>query len=137
MNLILKSYLSTMFYDSQNTSKDMHNGFLFTILATLSRRLEKVVAQVVIGNASNNIAASRLLTSRCPSIFWTFCVAHTISLMQDIAAIKPIRCGIVMAREVIVFLYGHTHMLDWKRECTKGDLIRPGVSLNLLCMLPN
>ena len=33
-----------------------------------------------------------------------------------------------MVREVTAFIYGHTLVLDWMKECTGGDFIRPGVT---------
>jgi len=131
MNLVLNCYSGTMFYESENTSKDIHDGyFIYNLINTTIEKLgEECVVQVVTDNASNNIAASKLLDVRRPHIFWTFCGAHTVNLMlQDIARIKPIRSAIMMAREVTVFIYGHTLVLDWMRECTGGDLIRPGVT---------
>ena len=75
------------------------------------------MVQVVTDNASNNIAVSKLLDVRRPHIFWIFCGAHTVNLMlQDIARIKSIRSAIIIAREVTVFIYGHTLILDLMRE---------------------
>lgn len=84
---------------------------------------------MVTDNASNNIAVSRLLARRCSVIFWIFCGAYTINhMLKDIALIKPIWSSIFISREVTVFIYGHTHVLDWMRGYTKCDIIRPGIT---------
>jgi hypothetical protein len=131
MNLVINCLSGTMFYNSENTSADTHDGFFIykLISNTIEELGENCVVQVVTDNASNNVAAAKLLEVARPQIFWTFCGAHTINLMlKDIACIKPIRSAIVMARTVTVFIYAHMHVLDWMRECTKGDIVRPGTT---------
>lgn len=75
MNIVLNSYLGTMFYDSKNTSKNIHDGFF--IYNMINNTIEKIgvgsIIQLVRDNARNNIVASRLLARRHPSIFWKFC----------------------------------------------------------------
>jgi hypothetical protein len=131
MNLVINCYSGTMFYESENTSSDIHDGyFIYKLInKTVEKLGEGCVVQVVTDNASNNVAAAKLLEVTRPHIFWTFCGAHTVNLMlKDIAKIKPIRSAIVMARAITVFIYGHTLVLDYMRECTGGDLIRPGIT---------
>jgi hypothetical protein len=41
------------------------------------------VVQVVMDNASNNMAAKDLLFVKRPSIFWTSCATHTLNLMLE------------------------------------------------------
>ena len=62
---------TTMFYESEKTSKDIHDGyFIYNLINTTIEKLrEKYVVQVVTDNASNNIAASKLLDVRRPHIF--------------------------------------------------------------------
>ena len=89
------------------------------------------MVQVVTDNASNNIAALKLLDVRHPHILWTFCGAHTVNLMlQDVARIKPIQSALIIAREVIVFIYSHTLILDWMRNVLEVTSLGPG-SLDL------
>lgn len=45
-------------------------------------------------------------------------------MLKDNGVSKPIWSAIVMAREVIVFIYGRTLFLDWMMECMKDELIR-------------
>lgn len=89
INLILNSYSETMFYELENTLKDIHDGFfIYNMINIIEKIREGCAEQVVTNNASNNIAAARLLVGRRPSIFWTFYGA-TVNIMQkDIAVIK-------------------------------------------------
>ena len=41
------------------------------------------VVQVITDNATNYVAAGRMLMDRYPSLFWTPCAAHCIDLMLE------------------------------------------------------
>ncbi|TXG73413.1 hypothetical protein EZV62_001992 [Acer yangbiense] len=41
------------------------------------------VVQVVIDNASNNMATAKMLKEKRPSIFWSSCATHTINFMHE------------------------------------------------------
>ena len=71
MNLVLDCYSSTMFYESENTSKDIHDEyFIYNLInITIEKLGKEYVVQVVTDNASNNLAASKLLDVRRPHIF--------------------------------------------------------------------
>ena len=43
----------------------------------------KNVIQVVTDNASNNMAAAKLLNDKRPYTFWTSCATHTLNLILE------------------------------------------------------
>lgn len=123
MNLVIHAYAGTMYYDSKNTTvRDL-------VTTTIKKLGEESVVQVVSDNALENIVASKCLALTHPSIFWTFCAAHTLnSLLYDMGKIEPIRVAILLARSVTVYMYTHSVALDMMREKIGGDLLRPGVT---------
>jgi hypothetical protein len=99
---------------------------------------------VVTDNASVNTTAASLSTAKRPSIFWNGCAAHCLDLMlEDIGKLGPVEETIASARQVTVFLYAHTRVLDLMRHFLKKDLVRSGVTrfatayLNLKSLLDN
>lgn len=57
------------------------------------------IVQVVIDNASNNMAANNLLFVKRPSIFWTSCATHILNLMlEGMGKIKKLKGFIDQAK---------------------------------------
>lgn len=42
-----------------------------------------MAVQVVTHNASNNMAAAKLMMEKRPNVFWTSCVTHTLNHMLE------------------------------------------------------
>ncbi|KAJ0242554.1 hypothetical protein HA466_0205140 [Hirschfeldia incana] len=85
MNLCVNSRGGTCFLSSKDASKDARTGeYIFSYIDKCIEDLgaEKVV-QVVTDNATNNVAAARLLKEKRPRIFWTGCAALTVDLMLE------------------------------------------------------
>ncbi|XP_057994952.1 uncharacterized protein LOC131175260 [Hevea brasiliensis] len=89
--------------------------------------LEKVV-QVVKYNASNNVAAGRILEANFPHLYWTPCAAHCIDLMfEDIFKIHVFKETFRKAVELTGFIYGSSGVLNMLQKFTNGvELLRPG-----------
>ncbi|ESQ50174.1 hypothetical protein EUTSA_v10002323mg [Eutrema salsugineum] len=85
MNLCVNSRGGTCFLSSKDTSKDSHTGeYIFKYIDGCIKELgAKRIVQVVTDNATNNVAAAKMLKEKRPTIFWSGCVAHTIDLMLE------------------------------------------------------
>nr|XP_025877595.1 uncharacterized protein LOC112937328 [Oryza sativa Japonica Group] len=132
--------------DSVECSGDRKDGkYIFELVDRYIEEIgEQHVVQVVTDNASVNTTAASLLTAKRPSIFWNGCAAHCLDLMlEDIGKLGPVEETIANARQVTVFLYAHTRVLDLMRKFLNRDLVRSGVTrfatayLNLKSLLDN
>lgn len=81
-------------------------------------------------NASNNMAAAKLLKNNRPQIFWTSCAAHSMNLMlESIANLPRFKKTIDQAKALTIFIYAHHKTLSMMRSHTKKrDIVRPGVT---------
>ena len=146
MNLVVHSAHGVLFLDSVECSGDRKDGkYIFELVDRYIEEIgEEHVVQVVTDNASVNTSATTLLTAKRPSIFRNGCVAHCLDLMlEDIGKLGPVEETIANARQVTIFLYAHTRVLDLMRKFLKKDLVRSGVTrfatayLNLKSLLDN
>ncbi|XP_066161970.1 uncharacterized protein [Oryza sativa Japonica Group] len=146
MNLVVHSAHGVLFLDSVECSGDKKDGkYIFELVDRYIEEIgEQHVVQVVTDNASVNTTAASLLTAKRPSIFWNGCAAHCLDLMlEDIGKLGPVEETIANARQVTVFLYAHTRVLDLMRKFLNRDLVRSGVTrfatayLNLKSLLDN
>ncbi|XP_066391724.1 uncharacterized protein [Miscanthus floridulus] len=146
MNLVVHSAHGVLFLDSVECSGDRKDGkYIFELVDRYIEEIgEEHVVQVVTDNASVNTSAASLLTAKRSSIFWNGCAAHCLDLMlEDIGKLGPVDETIANARQVTVFLYAHTRVLDLMRKFLKKDLVRSGVTrfatayLNLKSLLDN
>jgi hypothetical protein len=131
MNLVVHSAHGVCFVDSVECSGEKKDGkYIFELVDRCIEDIgEHNVVQVVTDNASVNTTASSLLTAKRPSIFWNGCAAHCLDLMlEDIGKLGPIEETIASARQVTVFLYAHTRVLDLMRKFLKRDLVRSGIT---------
>ena len=85
MNLCVNCKLGTSFLSSIECSNEAHIAkFIFEYV---DKYIQEVgpnnVIQVVTDNASNNMAAAKLLREKRPHIFWTSCATHTLNLMLE------------------------------------------------------
>ncbi|KAL5829116.1 hypothetical protein ACOSQ3_018584 [Xanthoceras sorbifolium] len=85
MNLCVNCSEGTTFLSSKESSDEAHTADL--IFQYVDGCIEQVgpknVVQVVTDNATNNMAAAKLLKEKRPQIFWTSCATHTINLMLE------------------------------------------------------
>ncbi|XP_025801428.1 uncharacterized protein LOC112880916 [Panicum hallii] len=146
MNLVVHSAHGVCFLDSVDCSGEKKDGkYIFELVDRYIEDIgEKNIVQVVTDNASVNTTAASLLTAKRPSIFWNGCAAHCLDLMlEDIGKLGSVEKTIASARQVTVFLYAHTRVLDLMRQYLKKDLVRSGVTrfatayLNLKSLLDN
>jgi hypothetical protein len=131
MNLVVHSSHGVLFLDSVDCSGDRKDGkYIFDLVDRYIEEIgEEHVVQVVTDNASVNTTAASLLTAKRPSLFWNGCAAHCLDLMlEDIGKLQPVEETIASARQVTVFLYAHTRLLDLMRKFLKKDLVRSGVT---------
>ncbi|XP_062224440.1 uncharacterized protein LOC133922955 [Phragmites australis] len=146
MNLVVHSAHGVCFLDSVDCSSEKKDGrYIFDLVDRCIAEIgEENVVQVVTDNASVNTTAASLLIAKRPSIFWNGCAAHCLDLMlEDLGKLGPVEQTIASARQVTVFLYAHTRVLDLMRKFLKKDLVRSGVTrfatayLNLKSLLDN
>ncbi|KAG7544115.1 hypothetical protein ISN45_Aa07g039810 [Arabidopsis thaliana x Arabidopsis arenosa] len=139
MNLCVNSRGGTCFLSSKDTSKDSHTGeFIFKYIEKCIGDIgAKKVVQVVTDNATNNVAAARMLKEMRPNIFWTGCAAHTIDLMLEGVSKLPWFAKVIsQAKALTVFVYAHHKTLSMMRAHTKKrDIVRPGATRFATCFL--
>ncbi|XP_048604830.1 uncharacterized protein LOC125582270 [Brassica napus] len=132
MNLCVNSRGGTCFLSSKDTSKDSHTGeYIFNYIDQWIEDIGAAkVVQVVTDNATNNVAAAKMLKQKRPNIFWTGCAAHTIDLMlEGISKLPGIAKIIDQAKAVTIFIYAHHTTLSMMRTCTNNrDIVRPGAT---------
>lgn len=85
MNLCVNCKLGTSFLSSIECSNEAHTAkFIFEYVDKYIQEVgSNNVIQVVTDNASNNMAAAKLLREKRPHIFWTSCATHTLNLMLE------------------------------------------------------
>ncbi|CAA7051660.1 unnamed protein product [Microthlaspi erraticum] len=138
-NHCVNSRSGTCFLSSQDCSKESHTGQY--IFEYIDKCIEEVgplkVVQVVTDNATNNVAASKLLKEKRPNIFWSGCAAHTIDLMlEGISKLDGIAKIIDQAKSLTIFIYAHHRTLDMMRSHTKkAEIVRPGATRFATCFL--
>ncbi|KAL5739818.1 hypothetical protein ACOSQ2_028998 [Xanthoceras sorbifolium] len=132
MNLCVNCRLGTTFVSSKESSEEAHTGehifdYVFKCIEDVG---PENVVQVVTDNASNNMAAAKLLKDRMPHIFWSSCATHTINLMlEGIGKIPKFKKTLDSAKAFTIFIYAHQKTLWLMRTYTKkGEIIRPGVT---------
>ena len=94
LNFLVACPKGTMFLRSMDASDQVKDAnLLFRLLDDVVEEVgvENVV-QVITDNASNYVAASKLLEDKHPTIWWTPCAAHCLDLMlEDIGKIEWVR----------------------------------------------
>ncbi|KAJ1259300.1 hypothetical protein BS78_10G143300 [Paspalum vaginatum] len=108
MNLVVHSAHGVCFVDSVECSGEEKDGrYIFELVDRCIEDIgEENVVQVVTDNAT-----------------------HCLDLMlEDIGKLGPAKETIASARQVTVFLYAHTRVLDLMRKFLKRDLVRSGIT---------
>ncbi|KZV45877.1 hypothetical protein F511_35545, partial [Dorcoceras hygrometricum] len=122
----------TTFLESKESSDEAHTARL--IFEYVDKCVEHVgaqnVVQIVTDNATNNMAAAKLMKEKRPGIFWSSCATHTINLMlESIGKLPKFKKVIDQAKFFTIFIYAHHKTLSLMRSFTKKrDIIRPGVT---------
>ncbi|XP_073363645.1 uncharacterized protein [Aegilops tauschii subsp. strangulata] len=131
MTLVVHSAYCVVFVDSVDCSDVRKDGkIIFELVDRCIEEIgEKNVVQVVMDNASVNIAAAAMMKVKLPSLFWNGCAAHTIDLMlEDIGKLPIIDQTIAKGKPVAVFIYAHTRVLALMRKFLVKDLVRSGIT---------
>ncbi|WOH03861.1 hypothetical protein DCAR_0623261 [Daucus carota subsp. sativus] len=132
MNLCVNCKLGTTFLSSIKSSADAHTGkYIFDYVDKWIEEVgSKNVIQVVTDNASNNMAAAKLLNEKRPYIFWTSCATHTMNLiLEGIGKMPKFKFVIDKSKELTIFIYAHHKTLSLMRKFTKKrDIVRPGIT---------
>lgn len=85
MNLCVNCKAGTCFISSIESSHEAHTGKY--IFEYVDKYIGEIgcdnVIQVVTDNATNNMAAAKLLKVKRPNIFWTSCATHTLNLILE------------------------------------------------------
>ena len=91
LNFLIAFPKGTMFLKSVDASDQVKDAqLLFHLLdeVVVEVGIQNVV-QVITNNASNYVAAGRMLEEKHPTIWWTPCAAHCLDLMlEDIGKIE-------------------------------------------------
>ena len=94
LNFLVACPKGTMFLESVDASDQVKDAqLLFHLLDEVVEevRVQNVV-QVITDNASNYVAAGRLLEEKHPTIWWIPCAAHCLDLvLEDIGKIEWVR----------------------------------------------
>ena len=132
MNLCVNCRIGTTFLSSKESSDEAHTAqHIFEyVLKGIEQVGSENVVQVVTDNASNNMAAAKLLKAKMPNIFWSSCATHTINLMlESIGKLPRYKKTIDSAKAFTIFVYAHHKTLSMMRSFTKKrDIVRPGVT---------
>ncbi|KAK3198264.1 hypothetical protein Dsin_021679 [Dipteronia sinensis] len=132
MNSCVNFKEGTTFLSSKDSSAEAYTGeniFKYVLSAIEEVGPENVV-QVVTDNASNNMAATKMLKVKMPSIFWSSCATHTINLMlEGIGKLPKFKNTLEEAKSFIIFIYAHHTTFALIRTFTrKRDIVRSGVT---------
>ncbi|VVB10246.1 unnamed protein product [Arabis nemorensis] len=123
----------------EDASKDSHTGEY--IFKYIDNCIEDIgagkVVQVVTDNATNNVAAAKLLKKKRPNIFWTGCAAHTLDLMLEGVSKLPWFAKVInQAKSLTIFIYAHHKTLFMMRKYKNNkDIVRPGATRFATCFL--
>jgi hypothetical protein len=132
LNFLVHCPRGTMFLKSVDASAHVKDATLLCDL--LDGFIQEVgsqhVVQVITDNAANYVAASRMLMSRYPTLFWTPCATHCLDLMlEDMGKLDWIKETIDLARSITKFIYNHAFVLSMMRQFTDDkELVRPAIT---------
>jgi hypothetical protein len=85
------------------------------------------VVQFITDNATNYVAAGKLLEKEFPKLYWSPCASHCINLMlQDIGKLPEVSQAVSQASKITKFIYNHCFALYLMRQRTCGrEILRP------------
>ncbi|KAJ1272699.1 hypothetical protein BS78_06G222800 [Paspalum vaginatum] len=85
------------------------------------------VVHFVTDNASNMVAAGRMLQDEFPSIYWSPCAAHCLNLiLSDFGKEEIVKRTVAHASSITKYIYNHCYPLFLMRKFSKGqEILRP------------
>ena len=132
LNFLVACPKGTMFLKSVDASDQVKDAQL--LFRLLDEVIEEVgvqnVVQVITDNASNYVAAGRMLEEKHPTIWWTPCAAHCLDLMlEDIGKVDWVKKIVDQAKSITRYIYNHTWVLTLMRKNTGGkELVRAAIT---------
>jgi hypothetical protein len=132
LNFLIACPKGTMFLKSVDASDQVKDAqLLFRLLdeVVVEVGVQNVV-QVITDNASNYVAAGRMLEEKHPTIWWTPCATHCLDLMlEDIGKIEWVKKCVEEAKFITRYIYNHTWVLNLMRKNTGGrELVRSAIT---------
>jgi hypothetical protein len=123
LNFLIACPKGTMFLKSVDASDEVKDAqLLFRLLdeVVVEVGVENVV-QVITNNASNYVAAGKMLEEKHPTIWWTPCAAHCLDLILEyIGKIKWVKKCVEQAKSMTRYIYNHTWVLNLMRKNIGG-----------------
>ncbi|XP_010264148.1 PREDICTED: uncharacterized protein LOC104602233 [Nelumbo nucifera] len=115
--------------DASKTVKSEENLFLLFKEVINWVKAENVV-QVVTNNATNYVAAGRLLEAEFPWIYWSPCATHCLNLMlKEIGEMDYVANVVQRASRITKFIYNHIFVLSMLRKRPGWtEIVRPGAT---------
>jgi hypothetical protein len=97
------------------------------IFAYVDKHIEEIrpqnTVQVVTDNATNKMAATNIVKENRPSILWTSCATHQLTLCsKELPNNKSSRSN-QESKYMTIFIYGHARTLSLVRKHTKSRKI--------------
>ncbi|XP_054791275.1 uncharacterized protein LOC129296901 [Prosopis cineraria] len=132
INFLVYSPISLVFVKSVDGShivKDAKN--LFSLFCKVIEWVSPTnIVHVVTDNATNYVAAGKLIREKYNHIYWSPCVAHCLNLiLKDIASMPHVADLATKASKIIVFVYNHMAFLSWlKRRDGWTEIVHPGAT---------
>jgi len=123
INFLVYCPKGTVFFKTVDASEASKTAMLLYKLfreVVLFFGLENIM-HMVTDNATNYVAASKLLVEEFPSIIWSPCVAHCINLiLQDVGKLQSVCFVVDHASSITKYIYNHCYPLHLMRKFTGG-----------------
>ncbi|KAK1277525.1 hypothetical protein QJS04_geneDACA014801 [Acorus gramineus] len=133
INLLASSIKGIVFLCSETTEGKVKDAKFLAdfILRGIDEHVGREnVVQIITDNASNYITAGYIVEAQMPHVFKTNCAAHCLDLiLEDIdKKILKVRDTIHKARDIKIFIFKSTHVLDCMRSFTKEKELKRSAS---------
>jgi hypothetical protein len=129
INLLVYCPKGTVFLKSVDATESSKTAaFLFKLFKDVVNFVgPEHVVHFVTDNASNMVAASRMLEDEFPSIYWSPCAAHCLNLvLSDFGKESLVKTTVAHASSITKYIYKHCYPLFLLRKFTKGhEILRP------------
>ena len=131
INVMATSAYGTVFLKSVDTSGECKSGeYIFKILKEVILDIgPSNVVQVCMDNATNCVAAGRMIEKEWPMIFFTRCTCHCLDLLfEDIGKCAWVHNVMKLATKLIVFITRKQHSLAMFRKFSEKELLKPSTT---------
>ena len=129
INFLVYCPKGTIFLKSVDaTDSSKTREYLFRLFIDVVNHVGREnVVHFVTDNASNMVAAGRMLQDEFPSIYWSPCAAHCVNLiLSDFGKEDLVKSTIAHASIITKYVYNHCYPLYLMRKFTKGhEILRP------------